>query len=484
MKKIIGLIMVLMMFGFSYAALSVTNVAASKESFKPGESGTITLTVTNADTAYSVDAVSITVYGYPEFAYKETINVGDMNPGTSTVVSIPIKVADNAESGVYVFDLRLQGSVTTGTQTNLNYKSSSVAVSVLRNPVLTVSGYPPVYHENGEFPIIINNYGGAAKNVKINVLSPFALYGTNEMFLSEINGTNNAALNLTLNVVGVDEGQNTLGLEFTYDDELGNEINEVTNISLAVKKEQTDLVFSQASDILSKTDSSVKFKIVNGGKTLNDVKLQFDSSAGFIVKSGDEIKIGDVASGETTYVVFPAYVDASPGTRNVNATITYFEDGKEKSESIRIATAISSASDVQVLLDAKPLPVIRGQEETLSITVANTWDYPVESTSVRIDGDFYTLVSVQNEQYIGLLNKDDFSSVQFKVLVKSDAPAQGNLTAYIRYKDPTGAWVEKTKLIPVKIGDQPAAENNTLLYAIVIVVLVAAVYWLFFRKKK
>ncbi len=178
------------------------------------------------------------------------------------------------------------------------------------------------------------------------------------------------------------------------------------------------------------------------------------------------------------------YTELLPGTRNVNAYLSYSENGEEKIKSIKITFNVSSDSDVQVLLEAKPIPLTRGQEHTLSITVANTWDYPIESTLVKIEGGFFSLMSVQNEQYIGLLSNDDFSSVQFKIAVNDDAARENNLTVYVKYRDGSGQWVEKRKIIPVTISEKQGTQNNTPALLIGAAAVVIAAAYFFLRRKK
>lgn len=323
---------------------------------------------------------------------------------------------------------------------------------------------------------------GSVEGLRVSVAPPFAIYGTNEVFIGGLNASTNVLMNL--NVVGVSEGGNTLTMIMNYRDELGNDVTENKSVTLTVKKEQTDLVFSQSSDIFSKKNGLARFEVTNNGKDLKDVRLTLDQ-AGLIVQGGGEIRVGDIASGETKFFEFTLYPDVTPGTQSVAATVTYMEDGVEKTKGISITLDVGSDSDVQVFVDAKPLPITRGQDETLSVTVANTWDYPIQSVSVSIDGDFFDLVSVQNEQYIGLLNNDDFSSVQFKVNVKAGAPASGTLNATVKYRDPSGNWVVKKKIIPLPVSDVQAPQQGNGIFLLVggAVVLVAA-YLLFFRKKK
>lgn len=483
MKKLMfGLFAALMLFGFGFASLSMSAGTLSKASFKPGESGTITLTVTNLDASDIVQATSLEVNGPPEFTYTGSFALGDLNPGTSTTVTIPIKVGASATSSIYIFTIKAYGSIPGQAQSSSqNFRSStSVAVPVLSAPVLSLGGYAGTFMENGMLSLNIVNNGGAAKNMRLSVLPPFAIYGTDSIYVGEVNGTKSVPLNLSVAAVG--EGQSTLSVALLYDDELGNAVSEVKNISLTVKKEITDISVSQVSNIIAKKDNDAVFKVTNDGRAIRDVRLRF-SDPNIIVKNGNDISLGDLASGETKQVSFAMHPDISPGVSNVNATLTYVEDGNEKSKSIIVALTINSNSDVQVYLDAKPLPLTKGEEQTLSVTVANTWDYPVESTSVGISGDFFDLLSVQNEQYIGLLKTDDFSSVQFKVKMHSDAPSYANLTVSVKYKDAFGNFVQKDKQIPLNIAERPAEQGSVLPYVGGAAVLIA-IYLLFFRKKK
>lgn len=481
MKRIGLAFAILAMFGLSFAAFSVSG-ATNKDVFKPGESGAIVLTVSNAAGGNDVTGAKVEVIGSPSFTYTGTINIGDMNAGTSTTLTVPLTVKPDTLSGVYIFNIKVYGTEKTGTGTeSLNMKQASIAVYVLNKPVIFVDNYDKDYNEKGNFSFTINNQGGSAKNARLRALAPFAIAGANEIYLGEIAGQKNVSFQL--DVSGVGEGSNTLQLNFVYDDELGNEVSETKNVSLTVKKETPDINFVQLSRITSNMDNTAKFRVVNGAKELRNVKLSF-SDQDIILKEGSEIRVGDLASGETKEITFTMHPDISPGTANENATITYTSEGKEQTKAIKVPLTVESDSDVQVYLEAKPIPVTGGQEETLSVTVANTWDYPIESTSVKIGGEFFDLLSVQDEQYIGLLNKDDFSSVQFKVRIRDGAPADSNLTVRVKYKDAFGNFIEREKQLQVKIAAKPAAQGDSLPLVLGAVAVAAAVYWLFFRKKK
>ncbi|MEW6528843.1 MAG: hypothetical protein AB1391_03070 [Candidatus Micrarchaeota archaeon] len=475
----------LVLTNISFASLSLSEIVLSKSVFKPGESGTITLTITNLNSSYILEAIGVEISGGPEFTYTGWFSLGNLNPLTSTTIVVPVKVNENAKSAIYPFTIKVYGSTPIIESSSESFRSSrSVAVSVLRKPLLSLE-YENTLNENDAFGIKIVNNGGAAKNMRVSVLQPFAINGMDSIYIGDVENSTNILLNLS--VASVVEGQNVLQFLFTYDDELGNEINETKNIQIIVKRKIIAMSFTQLSDITSKKDNKVLFKVTNGKRQINDAKLRF-IDPNIILKNDDEIKIGDLKADEVKEFSFMAYINLSPGTNNVNATITYIEDGKEKTKNTAIAFTITSFSDVQVYIEAKSPPFRKGEEQTLSVTVANTWDYGIGSLSVGVESDFFDLVNGYGEKYIGTLSRDDYSSAQFKIRIKDDAPSNINITVRVKYRDTLGNLIERKKIYAMKIEDAQQLENNEhndqLLFIFIGVIIVVVACWFFFRKKK
>ncbi len=481
MKRIFSALLALAaVLGMGFATVSITSVDFDRQVLTPGESGTITVKLTNVDLARVVESVVVDTSGPSGFTFGGSVPVGDMNPGTSTTVSIPVTANADVKSGTYRFDIKVTGIARGADVSNPDFRST-IIIPVLRKPLITFSNFSETYVENSQFNFTINNYGGGVSDVRISVLPPFAIFGADQVFLPTLAGNGSQDVQIDLNTLNVSEGQSTLNVAMTYNDELGNEQNDSGAMVIVVKKERTDLVFTQLDPIAPKKDNAARFRVTNNGKAIGDVRLTF-TNPNVTLRSG-EIVIGDLASGESKEVTFQIYPDLIPGIQNLDAQITYMDAGKEKVKSIPVTVDINPDSSVSVFVEAKTVPVTKGAENTLSITVANTWDYQIESTTVGVEGDFFTLENAQNQQYIGTLNKDDFSSVQFKVRINGNAPDTGNLTVNVKYKDVSGQWVTRKETIPVSLTSPQAQGDNTVWLLGGAAFVIVAAYALFFRKK-
>jgi len=102
MKNIRLLVVLLLAFGVVSAGLSVTNYTISKNSFAPGDSGVILLVVSNpmlsTGVGYKMTGVAVSYFPPPEITTSGVNNIGDIDAGGYTLVSVPIKISKNAKS--------------------------------------------------------------------------------------------------------------------------------------------------------------------------------------------------------------------------------------------------------------------------------------------------------------------------------------------------------------------------------------------------
>jgi hypothetical protein len=480
MNRMFVLFAILAALGIASAAFSVSG-SANKAVYSPGEPGVLTFSLSNTGTSTLANAI-LEVSGSSEFQYSSTFNVGDMNPATGTTITIPIRSRAATPSGIYIFNIKVYGNEIESDGTRpLNYKEASVPVYVLNEPVLFIDNYSKYINESQNFKFTIMNTGGAASKVRVGVLEPFSLIGANEYYAGSL--TNSTTLSLPIDVSDAPLGKNTLQLTLTYQDELGNQVTDTKDIGISVNKESPDISITQASKMTARANSQVHFTVKNGPRPLSDVKFAFDNDS-LLLGSGGIVRVGDFAANEQKDVVVGIYPDIQPGTSSTPLTITYTDNGRVKTYSTKAVLTVDSDSNVQVYLESKPSPVVAGGEHTFSVTVANTWDYQISSTSVKISGDFFDLQNVQDEQFIGLLKAEDFSSVQFKIRAHANTTANGTLTVRVKYKDPFGNFVERTQDIPVQVTAAQQQEGGILPILLVLALVVGGVYWFFIRKKK
>jgi LPXTG-motif cell wall-anchored protein len=91
---------------------------------------------------------------------------------------------------------------------------------------------------------------------------------------------------------------------------------------------------------------------------------------------------------------------------------------------------------------------------------------------------------VQEKEFIGGLDKDEFSTVQFKIKSRDVQPGAYPITVTITYKDKSGEWKEKEIQDSLVLYRAKGNDNGILLYALAGIVIAALLVWHFrFRKR-
>lgn len=489
MKKIIWLLAFAMLFGNLFAGLSL-GYSVTPTTVNPGGSGVVALTISNPSstttTVYKLNAVSLSIYS-SALSSTDKFTVGDLDVGASTVISIPFTVKPTTKSGIYIMEIRVSGytasTTSSGTSsTQLNYQTITVPVNVANSPILVLSSDKTVVKELEPIKLNISNNGGPASRIQVKInSSDFAIDGKNELYVDKID--NSAELGFILDSRDSDDGVQDVIFSLQYQNELGTSISELKTLRITVKKDKLDLDFLQKSDIITRKDSVLKMFITNTGVEIDDVRLSFSSDS-IQMKEVSEVKLGDLLPNSKNEISIPIFTSLSPGVNYVDFNFKYVEKGVEKEKSISVPLTVTSDADVSVYLDAKPTPLAIGQEHTLSILVSNLGSYEISNVDVAIASNIFSSLDVQDKAYIGGLDKDDFSTVQFKIKVKDVAPGPYPLETIVNYRDKSGEW--KSKLITTEIMiNVPASQSNgSGIYLLLFAVLIVIGVWYFkFRGK-
>jgi len=478
----------ILLMGIIHAGISVTNFSVSQDSFKPGGNGILTIVVTNPVTAgvqaYKMTGVSVTAYPPPEIAINAPSNIGDIDAGGSTIVSMPFKVGSDAKSGVYVVELQLRGfsqSATTAGQ-DVYAKSATVPVTVVNTPLLgfdldkdLISGVDPI-------ALMITNNGGPANNMQIKIAdsSQITLYKTTGIFAGVV--SKNKSVNVTLDSRSAQDGPANIPLIINYEDELGLSHSDTASLRVTIKNEKLDLRFVQFGQLVTKTENMLSLEAFNSGTDISDVRLSFPGTS-VRLKDSNELKMGDLVSGGRQNISGMAFIDLPPGLNAVNATIRWVEKDIQKEESISVPLKVASDADVGVYLESKPSPLVAGQEHTISVLVSNLGSFAIDNVDVGLNSTAFDLLDVTPRQYIGSLAKDDFSTVQFKVRMKSST-GDYPFTVGVRYRDASGEWTTKSITQTASVNPAPAADSTPLYVGVVIILLALAIWYFKFRKRE
>jgi LPXTG-motif cell wall-anchored protein len=478
----LGIIMLLaVLVGVSFAGISVSNYTISKSTYQPGDVGIATITVTNPVGTPRVSGLTMTIYNPKEVSVTGSSTLSDIESGGMAVVSIPFKISQDAKPGIYLINVAFtgfsqqQGSTTQTSTTN----TVPLPIIVVHSPILSIAANKPVIGGIDSVVLTVTNKGGAAKDLRISTSGSVGLYGTDQVYVGNL--TDMANVNVTLDARNAPDGPLDVPFVFTYNDELGNPHVDTTTLRITIKNEVLDLRFNQLTPLITGKDGSLKLQVVNNGGDLSDVRISFINSS-VRLKDLSEIKLGDLAAGQSVTVTALVHNDLTPGVNLVDSKITWTDRDIRKEQDMSIPVTIDSDADVGVYLEAKPSPLEVGQETTISVLVSNVGSYGIDNVDVGLGSPDFQSLDVTPRQYIGSLAKDDFSTVQFKVLPKSAGEYPINVN--VMYRDASGDWVNKTITQSGNVTSPPSGEGGTIYILLGIVVIVAAALWFFkFRKK-
>jgi hypothetical protein len=483
--------MILVLFGMTFAGLSVNDVSLSQDSYKPGTNGVLTMQVSNllsgGTTVKAVNAVSLELSSSPEILVSGETFIGDIEPGGSTTIAFPFKIKDDAKSSIYLIKIKATGTAdrpgTTGGFDTFT-RQATVPVVVLDAPILSISSDKQLLSGIEDANLTVTNNGGTASNLRISIQSgsEAAFYGKNEIFIDEVEDSNTTTI--TFDVRSVADYTIDMPFNLEYEDELGIKRTDNTTLRFTIIDEELDVRFVQKSDLKTREDSTLSLTVYNdGSETIRDVRLSFQDE-NLKLKNGSEFKFGNLAPDQSASASALVYTELSPGTNLVPSTVEWIEGGVHKSENRNVTVTVLSDADVAVYLEAKPLPLSAGGEHTISVLVSNLGTYSIENVDVSISSPIFKSLDISDKQYIGGLQRDDFSTVQF--LMDVNATGEGTYPVYldINYRDLSGEWKNKKLVEYVTVHNGLQKEDSDPLPLIIGAgVLVILVWWFKFRKK-
>lgn len=476
--------LVLVLACVSFAGISVTGYTVSKDFFRPGEPGVVTITVSNPTGSESVSSLTMTLDTPSELVVTSAPKLADITSGGSTVVTIPFRVKDDARPGIYLLNAVFQGYVrdpSTGlSKTTVN--TISVPVTIVNEPEFSISADKRLLGGVDDVVLTITNDGGVANNVRIRIPGDISLYGTDQLYLGTV--TDEESVSASLDSRDATDGPLDMVVLISYEDEIGLTHDENTTLRMTVRNDKLDLQFIQQGDVITRQDSTLTIQIKNSGtETLKDVRLAFQDS-GLRLSDHSELKFGDVAPGGTATASSLVFAELPPGLNLVPADLTWIEKDVQREESRSIPITITSDADVGIFLEARPLPLTMGAEHTISVLVSNLGSYSIENVEVEFSSPVLRSMDISGRQYIGGLQKDDFSTVQFLVNVNATGPGTYPANIKINYRDQSGEWKTKDVVQDISVYNGTTQQADPLPLVIGGLVLIAILIWFFkFRKK-
>ncbi len=502
-----ALILVLLFASASFAGLSVTAMNTSRQFYQPGDPGVAIVGVTNPSGSDRASSITMSINSPPEIVVTSAPSLADISAGGSAFVTIPFQVKADAKPGIYLINVFFSGYVNQGTSGSSvqTTNTASIPVTVVEEPQLSFAIDKPSLSGIDNVSITITNNGGKASNVKVTVLSqglgganasalaamanstmsgasPIAFYGADQLFIQGIDKGGSSVVSATLDSRNAPDGPNDIPLLVQYDDELGFPNSQTATLRVTVRNEKLDLGILQQSEVITKKESNLTLQLTNDGtETINDVRLSFLDPS-LRLKDQNELKFGDLAPGQTATVSAVVYTDLPPGVNNINSSVSWIEKDVQKEESRTVPVTITSDADVGVYLEAKPLPLTIGGQHTLSVLVSNLGSYRIDNVDVSVSSPAMSSLDISDTQYIGGLNNDDFSTVQFLEQINATQAGEYPIRLVVNYRDQSGELKQKIVEQTINVYAQPTTESSPLPIIAGVVIILAAVWWFKFRK--
>ncbi len=482
----------LLLFGYAFAGLSISDYAVSPDTIEPGGSGYVTVTLSNPSATDTVELITVRVSSADSLGANRDFAVGDLEQLSSTVLTVPFQSSPTLESRVYTIEIKAKGTTKTydyNPSTGVSRekyeqveKIATIPIKVVKKPILSVSLSSENLEDMTEETITISNAGGKASDLRVFIRNAgIGFLNKDNLYFGEV--SDSAQESITIDARGASDGATKLSMEISYSDEVGERHTETAEIPVTVKKGEGDFRFSQSAPIVTGNDDTLVMVVTNMGDQVNDLKLTFADSA-VVLRGINKVEIGSLAEGESKTISIPLVANLPPGTNSVQASLSWVEKGENREGIITIPLSVKSDSEVGVFLEANPTPLTSGGQHTLSVTVSNLGSYSIQGVTVGFESDALTLLTVQPEQYIGGLDKDDFSSVQYKIQVGNLAPGNYDATVKVTYKDASGARITETKPVVIRVEAPAQAGDGTGTLLLLGVVALIVGYWYFKMRKK
>ncbi len=438
----VSFIFMLLLLPLSFADLSVSDVSTLPAIIRPGMSGVVVMTVSNTGTG---EALGVLIEGPSEAGAinaKGQVYLGDFNTSLSSSVTFPFSVPSTTEAGVYTISLKISWSSSSGAR----YKYVRLPLVVTNPAILSADAGREAISTTGDFslPLRISNSGGAARSVRLSLNSTqFFQTGFNPLIISDLDtgSSQNATLGVSL-ASNVTSGAYSVPMIVYYEDEAGQQTSALVSLRLLVKRQSPQFSVSllNTEGLSPGQQLQVRLNIKNSGDAAAySVRLRLGNDSVLTSLGASDAQVGDLAPGESKTIVMESGVnDVTPGFYNSDFLISYKDvHGDEQAQvSVPVGLSVESTSDISVFVTAKPSPVVSGDMHTLSVTVSNTGSAKIKAVAIKMQpSSVFILQEAQDQQFIGGLNADDFSSVQFKVQVADVPDGKYPVNLTLTFKD-------------------------------------------------
>ncbi|MCX6777091.1 MAG: hypothetical protein NTY73_03960 [Candidatus Micrarchaeota archaeon] len=498
MRKEALFMLLLAMVAFVSADVQITSYSVLPSTLKPGVTGSVSITVSNPS---ATTLAGVVIYqGGEQFTFTSNrVQLGDLGALGSTVITIPFTIKGDISPGIY--NLRLDAFWTEGSSSFT--KSFSVPINVTNPPIFHFSFVPlnqitpgQSFTVNGQ----ITNDGGSVSKIVITVNSEsFFLDGVSQLSLGDLTSGSNASFTIPIVAsASVSSGVQSIPLTVAYQDPQGALQQTTININpVQVAKSSVDFLLDAQPDKkpLSPGDKTrLSVNITNNGNSkAYSAKVTVSSTSQYFTSLGSSERYFDgISPGSGEHMEFEIGVSGSTpaGYYPLILTINYLNVNGETQTAIQkqVGVEVGSTPEITITPNTNPSPVSSGNKYSLSMQFSNTGSINVRALEVMLTSDSFEILDPP-KSYIGSLNIDDYTSVQYTIYSKKDLkPGTYPLHVSMRCKDAYNTEYNMTRdvMLEVVSPDTAAltqAPGGMSLISIILVLIVVGTVGYFVYKR-
>ncbi len=505
MKKM--MLMLLVLLGACWAGVAVDYEVFPSDELPPGTSGMVELTITNSVAAVSGSGVasvtvssainddifvSVTSSSTSRIISESSITVGQMRSGAVTMVSIPFEIPGNVSSGVYPLYIRVNSNnFDADSDTRYTQRLINVPITVKKPVSLSLSITPNIFEQGLTYPVqfTIQDNGEPINNCNLIIDSEDVRFeNMSSLYLGSVKGTK--IINSTLYIDGnADTGQTTVPIIVEYTHALGVNEEKSFNVPIIIKARNSQFsIITLDTSLKPNTRNDFVMSVKNNGDHVaKNVEITFNDD--FLVPiSQSSTSLGTLLPGEVKDVTIPVAVkDVEMGYDTISFMISYNDENNNVMvpETVDVGVDISSPPDLDVYIVTSPIPLTSEGQYTFSVQATNVGVSNVKALTIDVvSNDVYKVLDAESEQFIGNLEADDFSTVQYKMLISSVEEGQYPLEFKVGYLDSSNNPHEIVITKKLNVYNAPASNDTICIFAILIIVIIAGliIYFKYYKK--
>jgi len=225
---------------------------------------------------------------------------------------------------------------------------------------------------------------------------------------------------------------------------------------------------------------------------LSDIKVNLDISSDSIpfapMNSAVEKDLYQLMPGQTHDFEFNiiAYPDATAGVYKIPLSVTYNDNvGSSYTKEDLVGVIVNAKPEINVVVDSTTLTT-ESKTGTITLKIVNKGLSNLKLMNLEVEQtDGFELISPSKQEYIGNLDSDDFETVEYRVIIKSN---NVDIPLKLTYRDSNNKLYTDDMKIKLnvhsadKLGE--TSGSSAWMWIVLIVIVVGVFIYLRRRKKK